>query len=126
MSAHDDDQASLAAAQRDVEQQRLKAKADLVAMRAEARKWPTPSVGRIVHYQSYGTPNGEYLPEARAAFITEVAPECGTEPTCDVEHIGCPRVSVAVINPTGLFFKEDMPFAETPTPGHWNWPPRVD
>ena len=39
----------------------------------------TPSVGRIVHYQSYGTPGGEYLPD----------------------------------------------YADVPTPGHWNWPPRV-
>lgn len=26
-----------------------------------------PSIGRIIHYQSYGTPGGEYLPETRAA-----------------------------------------------------------
>lgn len=31
-----------------------------------------PSVGRIVHYVSYGTKNGEYSPECRAGFITEV------------------------------------------------------
>jgi hypothetical protein len=70
-----------------------------------------PSVGRIVHYQSYGTPGGEYLPEPRAAIVTEVWPEG--------------YVSLCVVNPTGLFFKEALPFAEEPTPGHWNWPPRV-
>lgn len=29
-----------------------------------------PSVGRIVHYVSYGTPGGEYTSECRAAIIT--------------------------------------------------------
>ena len=33
----------------------------------------TPSIGRIVHYQSYGTPGGEFVPEPRAAIVTEVA-----------------------------------------------------
>lgn len=71
-----------------------------------------PIVGQIVHYQSYGTPNGEYLPEARAAIITSVKDDN--------------VVSLAVVNPTGLFFNEDLPYAETPTPGHWNWPRRED
>lgn len=85
-----------------------------------------PTVGRIVHYQSYGTPGGEFVPEPRAAIITEVASECGTEPTCDVEHIGCPRVGLCVLNPTGQYFNREVPYAETPTPGHWNWPPRAE
>ncbi|MFD3594292.1 hypothetical protein ACFWU5_16325 [Nocardia sp. NPDC058640] len=72
----------------------------------------TPSVGRIVHYQSYGTPGGEYLPEPRAAVITELSGPDGT-------------VGLCVLNPTGMFFNENVKFAETPTPGHWNWPPRV-
>ena len=33
---------------------------------------PAPSIGRIVHYQSYGTPGGEFLPEPRAAIIASV------------------------------------------------------
>lgn len=78
-----------------------------------------PSVGRIVHYQSYGTPGGEFLPEPRAAIITEVK---NFDPV--PEH-GVPYVSLCVLNPTGQYFNQDVPFAETPTPGHWNWPPRV-
>lgn len=76
----------------------------------EAPPKPVPSVGRIVHYQAYGTPGGEFKSLARAAIITEV-------------HEGgvC---SVTVFNPTGLFFNK-VPFAEVPTPGHWNWPPYV-
>jgi hypothetical protein len=70
----------------------------------------SPSVGRIVHYQSYGTPGGEFLPAPRAAIIAEVH-EDG-------------EVTVVVLNPTGLFFNR-VPFAAEPTPGHWNWPPRV-
>lgn len=70
-----------------------------------------PSIGRIVHYQSYGTPGGEYLPEQRAAIITEVSdPETR-------------EVGLCVLNPTGHFFNRNVPYAETPTSGHWNWPP---
>jgi len=77
----------------------------------------TPSVGRIVHYHSYGTPGGEYLPEARAAIITEVQP--GAEPGDG------PLVGLAVLNPTGVFFNQFVRFSEEPKPGHWTWPPRV-
>jgi hypothetical protein len=65
-----------------------------------------PAVGDVVHYRSYGTPGGEYAAECRAAIITDVPA------TLDVEPFdGCPNgtddvwvVSLAVINPTGLFF----------------------
>ena len=69
-----------------------------------------PTVGRIVHYHSYGTPGGEFKPLPRAAIITQV----NTDGT----------VGLCAVNPTGLFFHERCPFAEAPTPGHWNWPPR--
>ncbi|MCM6774973.1 hypothetical protein NDR87_26370 [Nocardia sp. CDC159] len=82
---------------------------------------PTPSIGRIVHYQSHGTPGGEYLPESRAAIVTEVK---GCDPALKRE--GCPHASLAVLTPTGMHFAQEVPFAEQPTPGHWNWPPRVD
>lgn len=40
-----------------------------------------PSVGRIVHYVSYGTPGGEYTSECRAAIITEVSSrDCNDAP----------------------------------------------
>ncbi|WNM68943.1 hypothetical protein SEA_TRIBLETROUBLE_2 [Mycobacterium Phage TribleTrouble] len=71
----------------------------------------TPTVGRIVHYHSFGTPGGEYLPEPRAAIITHV--------------LSVNAVSLCVLNPTGLFFNEAVPFAAEPTPGCWNWPPRA-
>ena len=77
---------------------------------------PTPTVGRVVHYQSYGTPGGEFLPEPRAAIVTEVRGEMPD---------GTFRASLCVLNPTGMFFTQDLDYAETPTPGCWNWPPRV-
>lgn len=84
-----------------------------------------PSVGDNVHYQSYGTPGGEYLPEPRAAIITQV---CAVDraQTSDEE----PRIEYAVglciLNPTGQFFNTSVPYAEEPTPGHWNWPPESE
>jgi len=69
-----------------------------------------PTVGRIVHYHSYGTPGGEFKPMPRAAIIAEVhdSEEC----------------SIVVFNPMGLFFNKVKHAPEDkPTPGCWNWPP---
>lgn len=69
-----------------------------------------PSIGRRVHYQTYGTPGGEHVPEPTAADITYV-------------HGSNQRVDLFVIYRNGTSHKSDVPFAEKPTPGHWNWPP---
>lgn len=76
-----------------------------------------PSIGRIVHYHSFGTPGGEYLPEPRAAIITEIVE--------DSDRTHAPVVSLAVLNPTGMFFNQSVIYSEAPTPGHWSRPPRV-
>ncbi|KJF21944.1 MULTISPECIES: hypothetical protein [unclassified Rhodococcus (in: high G+C Gram-positive bacteria)] len=81
-----------------------------------------PTVGRIVHYQSYGTPGGEYLPEPRAAIITQVCTVDRAQ-TSDEEPRIEYAVGLCVLNPTGQFFNTSVPYAEEPTPGHWNWPP---
>lgn len=73
-----------------------------------------PSIGRIVHYQSYGTRGGEFAPEPRAAIITAVY-EAGPDA----------RVSLCVLNPTGMFFNQLVAFSAEPKPGYWSWPPRV-
>lgn len=84
-----------------------------------------PSIGRIVHYRSYGTPKGEFESTCRAAIITAVGedPAVGDllgEPTG-------PVVSLCAINPTGLFFHETCPQDESNTQGGtWHWPERVD
>jgi len=76
-----------------------------------------PSVGRIVHYVSHGTPPRDdgsqaYTSENRAAIVTQVN-EDGT-------------VGLAVLNPTGLFFHESvMADFEENQPGTWHWPARV-
>lgn len=73
-----------------------------------------PSVGRFVHYVSYGTPGGEYGSENRAAVITEVHDaERGT-------------VGLAVFNPTGVFFNRTVLQDENNRAGGtWHWPDRV-
>jgi hypothetical protein len=73
-----------------------------------------PSVGRIVHYQAFGTPGGEYKSEPRAAIITQIT---------NYEVNG--SVGLCILNPMGQFFNPDVPFSAEPRPGHWNWPPRV-
>lgn len=79
-----------------------------------------PSIGRIVHYQSYGTPGGEHEPETLAAIVTKVK---GCDP--ELGRDGCPHVSLRVFYDNGDSNKPEVPYAEVPTPGHWSWPPRV-
>lgn len=69
-----------------------------------------PSVGRIVHYQAYGTPGGEFKSVPRAAIITDVHSDT--------------EVGVCVLNPSGIFFNR-VQYSAEPKPGCWNWPPRV-
>lgn len=69
-----------------------------------------PSIGRIVHYQKYGTPGGEHKAEPSPAVITKVLADN--------------KCSLFVMNPNGCYFNE-TPYAEVPTPGHWTWPPKV-
>lgn len=72
----------------------------------------TPTTGRIVHYVAYGTPNGEFKPEHRAAIVTQVWSD-----TC---------VNLCVLNPTGMFFNTSVVKGATEdTPGTWHWPERV-
>ena len=72
-----------------------------------------PSVGRVVHYVSYGTPGGEYTSQCRAAIVTEVD-------TSDT-------VGLAVLNPTGMFFNRTVVHDEESKQrgGTWHWPERV-
>jgi len=81
-----------------------------------------PSVGRIVHYVSHGTPGGEYTSECRAAVITEVTDNLDRD---DAEK----TVGLAVLNPSGMFFnaaRYDEGTDGTYARGTWHWPERVD
>lgn len=81
-----------------------------------------PSVGRVVHYVSYGTPGGEYPSVCRAAIVTEV---CDNPGGIDFET-GTPCASLAVLNPEGMFFNRHVPQAEDDRRGGtWHWPERV-
>jgi hypothetical protein len=91
-----------------------------------------PSVGRVVHYVSFGTPGGEYSRECRAAVITEV------------DHLADGTVSsvgLCVLNPTGQFFNRAVPLHSGNEDkaggtnlcggldfrgGSWHWPGRVE
>jgi hypothetical protein len=78
-----------------------------------------PSVGRIVHYVSYGTPGGEYPSVCRAAVITGVGN--------DADGLGASVVHLCVLNPEGLFFNRNVPQDElSKRGGTWHWPERVD
>jgi hypothetical protein len=81
-----------------------------------------PSVGRIVHYVSYGTAGGEFPSTCRAAVVTATdkyvpAEESATSPEF---------VDLAVLNPEGMFFNRDVSHFEDGTiGGTWHWPERV-
>ncbi|QOR55770.1 MAG: hypothetical protein YHS30scaffold324_2 [Catenulispora phage 69_17] len=76
-----------------------------------------PTVGRIVHYVSYGTPGGEYTQECRAAIVTEVSPESNAKG----DHL----VGLCVLNPTGLFLNRGVAYDDgAETPGDPNCPNR--
>lgn len=69
-------------------------------------------VGGIVHYMPYGTPGGEYTQQCRAAIITE-------------RHQGS-LVSLAVLNPTGLFFDRHIEYANPAEQRGGSWHYRSD
>lgn len=79
-----------------------------------------PSVGRIVHYVSYGTPGGEYPSVCRAAIIAEVD---GKVPAS--AQIG---VGLCVLNPEGVFFNRGVFYNASSElrGGTWHWPERVE
>jgi hypothetical protein len=83
-----------------------------------------PTVGRIVHYVSHGTPVREdgtqaYAPKCRAAIVTEVIenPKDSTEENW---------VGLVALNPTGMFFHSFMDggceYSEGKAGGTWHWP----
>jgi hypothetical protein len=81
-----------------------------------------PGVGRIVHYQSYGTPGGEYPSVCRAAVVTAVDEY---QDSVEGQFIG--HVHLCVLNPEGMFFnKSVLQDEQEKRGGTWHWPERVD
>jgi hypothetical protein len=79
-----------------------------------------PTVGRIVHYQAFGTPGGEYKSEPRAAVVTQV--RLIPQGALDDEHSY--SVGLCILNPIGQFFNVDVRYDADGKPGTWRWPPR--
>lgn len=99
-----------------------------------------PSVGRIVHYVSEGSPvrpdgTQKYRSVCRAATVTEVGawitdsialdPD-GTTRTL-TQHWDPEACALQVSNPTGLFFHTacEHDESEPGTGGTWHWPERI-
>lgn len=87
-----------------------------------------PSVGRIVHYVSYGTPGGEYTSQCRAAVVAAVpegalppAPESGRREWASDTLM----LDLCVLNPTGLFFNRCPQDEDGKAGGTWHWPELV-
>lgn len=72
------------------------------------------AVGRTVHYVAPGSADGTYPSEHRAAIVTRV----------DSKEHGL--VSLAVLNPTGIHFVENLPHDPDGEAYTWHWPEYVD
>lgn len=62
--------------------------------------------GSIVMYYSHGSSNGKYKPEPAPAIVVRVN--------------GDQNVRLVIFRDEGFHFK-DVPFSDSPKPGHWSW-----
>lgn len=93
-----------------------------------------PSVGRIVHYVSYGSPvqsdgSQTYTSECRAAVIAEVYQHSGYPKfpgAGDPQEPEPQLCALVVFNPTGLFFNDCPQDENDKVGGTWHWPERVE
>lgn len=92
---------------------------------------PRPSIGRVVHYVSHGSPvlpdgTQAYKPQCRAAIITEVGEYPPGVSEVDKDNIAVP-VGLCVLNPTGMFFDRGVMQSELGHEGgSWHWPERTE
>lgn len=68
-------------------------------------------IGRIVRYISLQAKDEGGNPQEQAAIVTKVGEG--------------EKVSLGIFYPMGYFTKPEVPYSETPKPGHWHWPPTV-
>ena len=93
-----------------------------------------PSVGRIVHYVSHGSPvqadgSQAFTPQCRAAIVTEIAGD-GERLLLEAppvrEYTGDEVVvGLCVLNPTGIFLHRAAQDEASHGGGTWHWPERV-
>lgn len=93
---------------------------------------PKPSVGRIVHYVSHGSPvqsdgSQVYISQCRAAIIAEVYPAAGGGLLSggEVQEVEAQQCALAVLNPTGMSFHDAAQDEDERAGGTWHWPERV-
>jgi hypothetical protein len=84
-----------------------------------------PTVGRVVHYVSLGTPGGEYTSQCRAAIVTEVVDVGGPYDAESQNAVPREPLGLAVFNPSGMFFNEAEHDEFDKAGGTWHWPERV-
>jgi hypothetical protein len=70
-------------------------------------------IGMGCHYVARGSADGVYQPVCRAATITQAL------------DLDSGDVGLCVMNPTGFFFHESVPYDPAGAPGTWHWPERV-
>lgn len=76
-----------------------------------------PTIGRVVHYLSHGSP---VLPDGTQAYRSRCRAAVVTD-------LGKDGISLAVLNPTGMFFDESVPADSFRSRGGtWHWPERED
>ena len=85
-------------------------------MDSAPKKRRIPTVGRIAHYVSYGSPirpdgTQKFASECRAAVVTAVHDE--------------ETVTLCVLNPTGIFFHPCVLDDTGQLGGTWHWPERT-
>jgi hypothetical protein len=87
-----------------------------------------PSVGRTVHYTSYGTPGGEYDSECRAAIIAGIPDPRSLAVSRLVEDEVSARqvIELCVLNPRGVFFDMCEHDEDEKRGGTWHWPEKVE
>lgn len=79
---------------------------------------PAPALGRLVHYVSFGSPDGTHpAGECRAAIITSIT----HDPASGLDVIG-----LCVFNPSGIYFNAFVPYDKGHAPGSWHWPEKED
>lgn len=101
-----------------------------------------PTIGCAVHYTNLGDADGKSPPSVQYAVVTGVYREVRklvdtvqgyplryeivNEPANGIGEVAdSDVVDLHIFYRTGQFDMQRVPFAETPTRGHWNWPPRI-
>jgi len=90
-----------------------------------------PQIGDSVHYASHGSPvrpdgTQAYTSQCRAAIVTATYDEQNPPPDPECPP-GAGWVGLAVLNPSGMFFRETVCQDERDhAGGTWHWPERAE